>query len=150
MKMTVPKMKKRLRTREMNSRRTMRKKMRTSSPPRRPGSSRSANPDLRHRLAEDVEQRRQVTVKVTDWAGGQRGLQDSLVPACRVELEQPARVFAAHDVNAIDAVGPALARRRDVHPPANRAFAAERVDGVAGHQVAALDDRHVIADAFDQ
>src|SRR5260370_26038805 len=91
MKAMVPITKNRLRTRVRNSRLATSSTVRNASLPIRPGSSSGSNADLRHRFAEDVEQRRHVAAELADGSGRERGLQHGLVTGSTAQLDQPAR-----------------------------------------------------------
>src|SRR5260370_41512408 len=102
MKAMVPITKNRLRTRVRNSRLATSSTVRKASLRIRPGSSSGSNPVLRHRFAEDVQQRRHVAAELADGPGRERGLQRGLVTGCAIELDQPTRAVVAHHLHAAE------------------------------------------------
>src|SRR5260370_23800202 len=102
MKARVPTTKNRLRTRVRNSRLATSSTVRNASLPIRPGSSSGNNADLRHRFAEDVQQRGNVTAELADRSGRERGLQHFLVAGSTSQLDQPARAVVPHHLHAAE------------------------------------------------
>src|SRR6266852_7633658 len=150
MKARVPITKNRLRTRVRNSRLATSSTVRNASLRIRPGSSSGSNAVLRHRFAEDVQQRRHVAAELADWSGRERGLQHGLVTRCAIQLDQPARAVIPHHLHAAERVGPTGARRRSIDPEPVRTARTQLVDGPAGDQVSTLNDPDQVADALNE
>src|SRR3984893_3918975 len=145
---TVPIRKNLLRTRVKNSRRAIKRNMRSASPPTWFISGRYDGGALGHRLTKHIQQARQIGPELMHRAGSQCRTQDRLVVGRRIELEENPAAVASHHAHADKRAGPPLRRRGSVDPKLARPAAPQLVDGPARNERPSLDDSDAVADAL--